>query len=108
MTRTKLYDLFSYMPDPRLNRNKKHNLTDILVLSVLAVLCGAESWNAIQLFGTTKIEFLKQILYLPEGIPSHGKIKRVFHYSNPISLRLFLCVGSIHSGTKLYSMMLLL
>ena len=83
MTRTKLYDLFSYMPDPRLNRNKKHNLTDILVLSILAVLCGAESWNAIQLFGTTKIEFLKQILSLPNGIPSHDTINRVFSLLKP-------------------------
>lgn len=83
MTRTKLYDLFSFMPDPRLNRNKKHNLTDILVLSILAVLCGAESWNAIQLFGTTKIDFLKQILALPNGIPSHDTINRVFSLLKP-------------------------
>lgn len=78
MIRTSIYDYFSKIPDPRINRNKKHNLTDIIVLSVLAVLCGAESYDSIEEFGKARIDFLKKVLYLPNGIPSHDTINRVF------------------------------
>ena len=71
MIRSNLYDYFAKLSDPRLNRNKKHNLADIIVLSILAVICGAESWDSIEEFGKARIDFLKKILYLPNGIPSH-------------------------------------
>lgn len=83
MTRTNLYDHFSQLSDPRLNRNKKHNLTDIIVLSILAVICGAESWDSIEEFGKARIDFLKKVLYLPNGIPSHDTINRVFSMLKP-------------------------
>jgi predicted transposase YbfD/YdcC len=83
MMRTSLYDHFSQLPDPRLNRNKKHNLTDIIVLSILAVICGAESWDSIEEFGKARIDFLKKVLSLPNGIPSHDTINRVFSMLKP-------------------------
>lgn len=83
MIRTRLYDHFSQLPDPRLNRNKKHNLTDIIVLSILAVICGAESWDSIEEFGKARIDFLKKVLFLPNGIPSHDTINRVFSMLKP-------------------------
>jgi predicted transposase YbfD/YdcC len=83
MTRTKLYDYFSQLPDPRLNRNKKHILADIIVLSILAVLCGAESYDSIEEFGKARIDFLKKVLYLPNGIPSHDTINRVISMLKP-------------------------
>ena len=50
-----------FFPDsrPRLNLNKKHKLTDIIVLSILAILCGAESYDSIEEFGKARIDFLK-------------------------------------------------
>jgi predicted transposase YbfD/YdcC len=48
------------------------------VLSVIAVICGAESWNSIEMFGNAKKDFLSKILKLPNGIPSHDTINRVF------------------------------
>ncbi len=83
MIRTSLYDHFSQLPDPRLNRNKKHNLADIIVLSILAVICGAESWDSIEEFGKARIDFLKKVLSLPNGIPSHDTINRVFSMLKP-------------------------
>jgi hypothetical protein len=56
--------------DPRLNRHKKHSLLDIIALSVLAVLSGAESYNSIDLFGKENESFLKQFSSLKNGIPS--------------------------------------
>lgn len=75
---TKLHQYFRQLPDPRINRNKKHLLIDIIILSILAVICGAESWDSIELFGKTKKHFLSKILRLPNGIPSHDTINRVF------------------------------
>jgi predicted transposase YbfD/YdcC len=72
-----------FMPDPRINRQKKHNLLDIIILSILAVLSGAESYDSIELFGKTNIAFLKQFLELINGIPSHDTINRVFQILNP-------------------------
>jgi predicted transposase YbfD/YdcC len=81
--KTSLHDYFSQLPDPRIRRNKKHLLIDIIVLSIIAVLCGAESWNSIELFGNSKKNFLSKILKLPNGIPSHDTINRVFSLINP-------------------------
>jgi len=58
--RTSLHQFFGGFPDPRIKRNKRHELLDIIVLTILAVVCGAESWDSIELFGKTKIDFLKQ------------------------------------------------
>jgi len=80
---TKLHEYFRQLPDPRLNRNKKHLLIDIILLSILAVICGAESWDSIEMFGKTKKDFLTKILRLPNGIPSHDTINRVFSMLRP-------------------------
>ena len=66
---TKLHDYFRNLPDPRLNRNKQHLLIDIIILSIIAVICGAESWDSIEMFGKSKHDFLRKILRLPNGIP---------------------------------------
>ncbi|WP_219929293.1 transposase family protein, partial [Sphingobacterium athyrii] len=63
-----LHHYFEQFPDHRINRNKKHLLSDIIILSILGVLCGAESWDSIEAFGKTKLGFLKGFLKLPHGI----------------------------------------
>ncbi len=49
---------FSILEDPRSenHRNKQHLLSDILVLTILAVICGAESWVDVENFGYSKEE----------------------------------------------------
>jgi hypothetical protein len=80
---TSLHRYFEFIPDHRINRNKKHLLFDIIILAILAVICGAESWDSIELFGKTKLSFLKTFLKLPNGIPSHDTINRVFSATQP-------------------------
>jgi predicted transposase YbfD/YdcC len=75
---TNLHQAFKSLKDPRMRRNKKHKLLDIIILSILAVLCGAESYDAIALFGKENFVFLKQFLELKNGIPSHDTVNRVF------------------------------
>src|SRR5215510_1079736 len=65
------------IPDPRIERCKKHLLTDILLLSIIAMVCGVESVENITFFGVAHIEWLKLYLSLPNGIPSADTILRV-------------------------------
>ena len=76
--KTSLHHYFEQIPDPRIHRNRKHLLIDIIILSIIAVLCGAESWDSIEMYGKSKKDFLSKILKLPNGIPSHDTINRVF------------------------------
>ncbi|WP_096595559.1 ISAs1 family transposase [Calothrix sp. NIES-2098] len=71
-------DHFAQMEDPRVDRTKRHKLIDILTIAICAVICGADSWVAIELYGCTKYEWLKTFLELPNGIPSHDTFARVF------------------------------
>jgi predicted transposase YbfD/YdcC len=78
-----LFEHFSTLPDPRVDRTKRHMLLDILGLSMCAVICGADGWEAIEEFGHSKSEWLHQFLELPHGIPSHDTIRRVFTRLSP-------------------------
>ena len=65
------------IPDPRIDRCKKHLLTDILLLCIIAMVCGVECIEDINFFGITHFEWLKHYLSLPHGIPSADTILRV-------------------------------
>src|SRR5215212_223574 len=78
-----LVESLSEIVDPRIERTKRHLLSDILTLAVLAVIAGAEGWEDIEDFGDSKYEWLKQYLPLENGIPSHDTISRVFRSLKP-------------------------
>lgn len=73
-----LVETLDSLEDPRVDRTRLHPLTDILVLSVLAVICGADRFVAIALFGQLNEAWLRTFLELPHGIPSHATLGRVF------------------------------
>lgn len=62
----------------RQNKNFAHSLLDILLLSICALFHGAEDFEEIEDFGKAKESFLRSFLTLPNGIPSHDTIRRVF------------------------------
>lgn len=68
----------SILADPRMERRKEHSLHDVLMISILAMLCGAESFVDFEDFGKAKREWLGGFLELPGGIPSHDTFGRVF------------------------------
>jgi DDE_Tnp_1-associated len=76
---------FADLPDPRHRAFRDHHLlTDILVIALTAVICGAKSWEAISDFGNTKQAWFRSIgLKLPNGIPSHDTFNRVFAALDP-------------------------
>lgn len=79
-------EVFADLPDPRREtENKRHLLVDILTLAVCAVIGGAETWDAIAEYGTTKEAFFRRFLSLPNGIPSADTFSRVFARLDPVA-----------------------
>jgi predicted transposase YbfD/YdcC len=68
---------FAGLPDPRVNRTRKHRLDDILVMALCAVICGADTFEQIEAFARAREDWLKTFLALPGGIPSHDTFNRV-------------------------------
>jgi predicted transposase YbfD/YdcC len=69
---------FGQISDPRVDRTKEHKLVDIIAIALCAVICGAENWVDIELYGNSKLAWLTTFLELPHGIPSHDTFGRVF------------------------------
>lgn len=78
---------FKNIEDPRIDRGKLHNLMDIIAIAICAVICGADTWEDMELFGEAKHEWLKQFLELPNGIPSHDTFGRVFSIISPVEFQ---------------------
>jgi predicted transposase YbfD/YdcC len=77
---------FAPIKDPRVERTKKHQLTDILVIAILAVISGAQGWEDIENYGISKQQWLEEFLALPNGIPSDDTFRRVFEFIDPEAL----------------------
>ena len=81
--RTKSVDYyFENVQDPR-HHNKVHKLIDIIIISICAVVAGADTYEQIENFGKKRKKWLQKFLELPAGIPSHDTIGRVFERINP-------------------------
>lgn len=83
MAATDIFEHFDEMEDPRVDRQKRHSLMDIVFISVCAVICGATSFVDMYDFGCSKKEWLEEHLELPNGIPSHDTFRRVYSLINP-------------------------
>jgi predicted transposase YbfD/YdcC len=79
-------EFLAFVDDPRVERTRKHPLETIIVISLLAVICGADSFVSIELYATKKYEWLATFLDMSAGVPSHDTIGRVFSTLNPKSL----------------------
>lgn len=69
---------FSTIVDPRINRRKRHQLSDIFFITLCATICGADNWVAIERFGKAKEAWFTEQLNLEHGIPSHDTLGDVF------------------------------
>ncbi len=74
---------FGKVSDPRIGNATRHKLIDIIVIAICAVICGADGWSDVALFGKSKLKWFKTFLELPHGIPSHDTFGRVFGLIKP-------------------------
>jgi len=77
---------FKDLADPRAEQGKRHLLTDMIVITVCAVICGADGWVEVEDFGKVKEDWLRTFLRLEHGIPSHDTFGRVFAMLEPEAL----------------------
>lgn len=82
-----LTEHFSVIKDPRQQSKVDHELVDILILCITAVICGAEGWQDIESFGHSRLEWLKQFGNFKNGIPVDDTIARVVSSLNPKALQ---------------------
>jgi predicted transposase YbfD/YdcC len=80
-------ELLSTVPDPRIDRTRRHSLESILFLCLCGVVCGANDLVAIEDFGNARRTFLEKFVEFPNGIPSHDTIGRVLAKLDPTALQ---------------------
>jgi len=93
---------FSSVEDPRVEFLVEHNLLEMIVIAICAVICGANDWVAVADWGETKIAWLQQYLKLENGIPTHDTFRRVFLRLKPEQFQLSFMswIGAVFTLTK--------
>ena len=82
---------FETLEDPRSSVNLRHPLPSVLVISLLAVLAGAEGPTSIRQWAEAKQELLLSMLFLPHGLPSRDVFRRVLMAIDPQAFQLCPC-----------------
>ena len=80
---TSLFDHFGNIKDPRVDRTKKHGLMDIIAITVIGVLGGAEGWDSIVVFAQAREQWLQRFCDLSSGVPSADTLRRVVSRIDP-------------------------
>jgi predicted transposase YbfD/YdcC len=78
-----MQDYFRSLEDPRSTINRKHLLGDLIVISICAVVAGADGPKAIGIWALSNGAWLSDYLELPYGIPSHDTIGRLLALLRP-------------------------
>jgi predicted transposase YbfD/YdcC len=78
-----LTEYFADLDDPRREGSVDYPLDEIIILTICAVICGADGFTSIASFGQAKKDWLGQFLELENGIPSHDTIGRLFGLLDP-------------------------
>ena len=78
-----IMEYFEALEDPRIDRCKRHQLLDIITIAICAVICGADSWVYVEMFGKSKEAWFRTFLDLPNGVPSHDTFGDVFARLDP-------------------------
>ena len=78
-----LAEVFVAIDDPRQAGKVEHNLVELLVVAVSAVLSGADTFVEIEDWATEKLGWLRRHLQLVNGIASHDTFGRLFSLVDP-------------------------
>ena len=78
-----LIEQLAQLDDPRDPRGVRHQLVDLIVIAVLAVICGANTYPMMHTFGVNRLDWLRRFLTLEHGIPSQDTFERIFEILQP-------------------------
>ena len=76
---------FGHLEDPRVVGRSDHNLIDLVVIAIVATICGAEGWTDMEEFAVAREGWLRTFLELPSGIPTDDTFRRFFSRLKPSS-----------------------
>ena len=73
------------IPDPRRTSHGHvlHKLSDIIIISLVSIICGCDSFRKIEVFSKEREKFFSTFLDLPNGIPDADTIRRCFEKIDP-------------------------
>ena len=83
---TAVFTPFENLTDPRVNRTRRHELFDVVVVALCATIAGGDSWQDVERFGKEREAWLRTFLKLEHGIASHDTFGRVFAALDPVGL----------------------
>ncbi|MEZ6054640.1 MAG: ISAs1 family transposase [Planctomycetaceae bacterium] len=69
---------FEHVTDPRADRGCNHDLLEMVFVALTAAICGANGWADVERFAKAKLDWFRQYIELPHGVPSHDTFGRVF------------------------------
>lgn len=76
-------DFFDELNDPRSSRNRLYTMSEILLCTFCAAICGAEGWQDVEDFGKAKIDYLRKFLPFKNGVPSDDTFRRFYRGLDP-------------------------
>ena len=79
-----LVDFLRTVPDPRVDRTKKHALPDLLAAAVCSLLCGYSSPYDMEDFCRVHLDWLRTYCPFAGGVPSHDTFRRVLGLVSPL------------------------
>jgi hypothetical protein len=80
---SRIKEPFAQLEDPRVDRTRRHQLVDIIIIAILAVISGSNGWDDIVDFAVVRESWLRTFLDLPNGIPCADTFRRVFGALDP-------------------------
>ena len=70
----------------------KHNLMEIMFIVLVSTIAGCDDWQEIELFAKERVDWFRKHIELPNGIPSHDTLERVFRWIEPKQFeKCFIC-----------------
>lgn len=73
-----LLQVLQTIPDPRVQRTRRHDLQNLLAMALCATVAGADNWVEVAEFAQTRQPWFAQFLDLSSGVASHDTFTRVF------------------------------
>lgn len=77
MKKLSLMEVVEGIEDTRRKNSVMYPLNEILIIMLLAIVCGATSYAKIEMFGKNKEEWLKGFLKLENGVPDACTFRNV-------------------------------